>query len=172
MQVVNDINLNYSRVLQIDAANELTQQQINMTALAVAYALNAQDMINDLETKFAPSQQEAVVACKTAAIIMQMNNIYYRSVHLIADSDLSALPAGLRMQSMLKPGVAKLDFELMATAVSALNGCGMCLKAHTATLKKSGVSTAAIAHLLRIASVLNAKASMQHLTAMQDSALV
>lgn len=172
MQVVNDINLNYARVLQIDAANELTQQQINMTALAVAYALNSQDIISELEAKFNPEQQEVAVACKTAAIIMQMNNIYYRSVHLIADSDLQSLPAGLRMQSMLKPGVAKLDFELMATAVSALNGCGMCLKAHTATLKKSGVSTAAIAHLLRIASVLNAKASMQHLTAMQDSALV
>ena len=161
MKVINDIELNYSRVLQPDVADELTAKQLTMIGTACAYALNSEDMFTNLQASLTDVEINAV---KTAALIMQMNNVYYRSVHLLEDSEISAMPAGLRMQSMLSHGIDNIDFELMATAVSALNGCGMCLQAHSAQLVKHGVSKSAIAHLFRIAAVLNAKASAQALT--------
>ena len=61
---------------------------------------------------------------------MAMNNIYYRFVHLVHAADYKTMPAKLRMNAMAKPGVDKVDFELWSLAVSAVNGCGMCLEAH------------------------------------------
>ena len=73
---------------------------------------------------------EALNAAKIAASLMAMNNIYYRFVHLVHAADYKTLPARLRMNAMAKPGVDKVDFELWSLAVSAINGCGMCLEAH------------------------------------------
>ena len=44
----------------------------------------------------------------------------------------------------------------MIAAVSAVNGCGMCLDSHEAELRKHGVPTASIQTAIRIASVVNA----------------
>ena len=38
------------------------------------------------------------------------------------------MPARLRMNVMANPGVEKVDFELWSLAVSAINGCGMCIE--------------------------------------------
>ena len=43
-------------------------------------------------------------------------------------------------------------------AVSAVNGCGMCLDAHEAELRKAGMTSEQIQASLRIASVINAVA--------------
>ena len=48
------------------------------------------------------------------------------------------------------------DFELWSLAVSAVNGCGMCLDSHEAELKKHGVPADRIQAALRIAAVVNA----------------
>ena len=73
---------------------------------------------------------EVDAAAKGAASIMAMNNVYYRSMHLIEDKEISKLPAKLRMNIIGKPGIPKVDFELMSLAVSAISGCGMCINAH------------------------------------------
>jgi alkyl hydroperoxide reductase subunit D len=52
--------------------------------------------------------------------------------------------------------VDKNDFELWCTAVSAINGCGMCLDSHEEELRKRAVSTQVIQTALRIAAVVNA----------------
>ena len=54
------------------------------------------------------------------------------------------------------PGIDKIDFELSCLAVSTINGCGMCIDAHTNELIKAGVSKMGIQSAVRIASVLNA----------------
>jgi alkyl hydroperoxide reductase subunit D len=56
------------------------------------------------------------------------------------------------------PGIDKIDFELSCLAVSALNGCGMCIDTHAHALIKNGVSKLAIQSSIRIAAVLNATA--------------
>ena len=87
---------------------------------------------------------------------MGMNNVYYRSLHLLSNHEYRTIPARLRMNVIANPGVEKVDFELWCTAVSAVNGCGMCLDSHEAELRKHGVPAANIQTAIRIASVVNA----------------
>jgi len=87
-----------------------------------------------------------------------MNNIYYRSLHLMSDQEYLSMPAKLRMNVIGRPGVEKADFELYSLAVSAVNGCGMCLDAHEKELRKHGLGREAVQSALRIASVIHAVA--------------
>ncbi|MDB5432619.1 MAG: alkyl hydroperoxide reductase, partial [Caulobacter sp.] len=100
--------------------------------------------------------EEAATAAKAAAAIMGMNNVYYRSLHLISNPEYKTLPARLRMNLLANPGVDKVDFELWSVAVSAINGCGMCLDSHEAELKKHAVPATNIQAALRIGAVVNA----------------
>ena len=68
------------------------------------------------------------------------------------------MPARLRMNVIGNPGVPKADFELWSMAVSAINGCGMCLDAHEAELRKHGMTSEQIQAALRIGAVVNAVA--------------
>jgi alkyl hydroperoxide reductase subunit D len=52
------------------------------------------------------------------------------------------------------------DFELWSLAVSAINGCGMCIDAHEHELRKAGLTTEQIQAAVRIASVVNAAAAV------------
>jgi AhpD family alkylhydroperoxidase len=58
-----------------------------------------------------------------------------------------------------RPGVEKTDFELWSLAVSAINGCGMCVDAHERELRKAGVSMEAVQAVVRIAAVVHAVAA-------------
>jgi alkyl hydroperoxide reductase subunit D len=90
---------------------------------------------------------------------MGMNNVYYRALHIMRNGEeYRTLPARLRMTIIGNPGVEKADFELWSTAVSAINGCGMCIDAHEAELKKHGVTNVQIQAALRIGAVVNAVA--------------
>jgi alkyl hydroperoxide reductase subunit D len=84
-----------------------------------------------------------------------MNNIYYRFTHLVGNEEYATLRAGLRMNVLANPGCDKIDFELASIAVSAINGCGMCMESHEKTLQKHGVSSQAIQSAVRIAAVLH-----------------
>ena len=61
---------------------------------------------------------------------MAMNNVYYRFVHLASNPEYGTMPAKLRMNVIGTPGIDKDDFELFSLAVSAMNGCGMCIDSH------------------------------------------
>jgi alkyl hydroperoxide reductase subunit D len=52
-------------------------------------------------------------------------------------------------------GDAKNDFELVSLAVSAVNGCGMCIDSHDKVLRDGGISVQAIQSAVRIASVIH-----------------
>lgn len=156
-EFAKDIKLNLSTVLQ--AGNSLSEKQIASIALASAYATKNKVVItafyehaNDLLS------QDEINATKGAAIIMAMNNIYYRFTHSIENKTYSNMPAKLRMNIMANPGMDKIQFELSSLAVSAINGCGKCMNAHTLQLEKAGISKDAIQSAVRIASVINAAA--------------
>jgi alkyl hydroperoxide reductase subunit D len=101
-----------------------------------------------------------VAGAKAAASIMGMNNVFYRFVHLASASDYKTLPAKLRMNVIANPGVDKADFELWSLAVSAINGCGMCIDAHEHELRKAGLTSEQVQAAVRIASVVAAAASI------------
>jgi alkyl hydroperoxide reductase subunit D len=151
-----DQKLNLSSLLN-DAI--LTEQQRWGALLATALASRNPQVIAAVAAEAgARLSPEAVQAAKAAASVMAMNNIYYRFVHLAGDPDYRTLPAKLRMNVIGRPGVEKLDFELWSLAVSAINGCGMCIEAHDAALKQAGASREAIQQAVRIAAVIHAVA--------------
>lgn len=98
-------------------------------------------------------------AALTAASIMAMNNVYYRFTHLVSERTYSKMPAQLRMTAIGNPGVEKKDFELLALAVSAINGCGMCMDSHEQILVNSGVTRETVQAAVRAAAVIHAIAA-------------
>lgn len=142
-------------------ANEtsLTDQQKWGTFLACAFAIGEprtiHAIIGETEAKLTP---EAVKAAKAAASIMGMNNIYYRFTHLVHNDTYRTMPAKLRMQVIGAPGVEKGDFELWCMAVSAVNGCSMCMESHERVLREAGFSPEQIQASVRIGAVVNAVA--------------
>jgi alkyl hydroperoxide reductase subunit D len=154
-----DIRLNLGTVLRVDDTTGLSQGQIYGIALASAYSTKNLNVIKALAEEAAGILSGAEInAAKAAATIMAMNNVYYRFVHLTSDKEYGKMPARLRMNIIANPGIAKVDFELYCLAVSAINGCGMCIDAHTREVAKAGVSNVAIQTVIRIAAVVNAVA--------------
>jgi alkyl hydroperoxide reductase subunit D len=66
------------------------------------------------------------------------------------------MPAKLRMNVMVRPGVEKLDFELWSLAVSAINGCGMCMESHEKVVRAGGLTQEQVQTAVRIAAVVHA----------------
>ena len=147
-----DLSLNLS---SLAAETVLNDQQKWGSFLASAHAVGQPDVIKAVEAASGLSP-EAKDAAKAAAAIMGMNNVYYRSLHLMRNQEYRTLPAKLRMNVIANPGVDKSDFELWCTAVSAINGCGMCLDSHEEELRKRGVPNVQIQAALRIAAVVHA----------------
>ena len=150
-----DLSLNLSTLA---GETTLGDQQKWGTFVAAAYAVGQPEVVREINTAaeaFGVSN-EAITAARAAAAIMGMNNVYYRSLHLISNHEYRTLPARLRMNVIGNPGVEKADFELWSFAVSAINGCGMCLDSHEHELRKHGVPAVNIQTALRIASVVNA----------------
>lgn len=150
-----DIRLNLQSISTAEGAPGLNAEQRVGVTLSIAYALGNKDLIEAVINEYSPSAS-VIEASRSAATIMAMNNVYYRFTHLSEDKEFSKMPAKLRMSVIGKPPVAKVDFELMSLAISALAGCGACINAHIHEAKKSGVSNEGIQSTIRIASVLNA----------------
>lgn len=169
-----DLRINLGNVLDVDQAGEMTEQQLWGTAVATAIASRNKALVDAVVAEATDHLDETYLnASRAAAAIMGMNNIYYRFVHMASNQEYAKLPARLRMSVIGNPGIDKVDFELMSLAVSAINGCGMCIDSHEQILKKGGVSSEVIQHSVRIASVLHAVAGvldMQEVSRLQAAA--
>ncbi|MDP2697183.1 carboxymuconolactone decarboxylase family protein [Thalassospira sp.] len=139
----------------------MTDQQVYGTALACAYASRNGVLLRAIAAEAEGKlTDDAITAAKGAAAIMGMNNIYYRFVHLVSEKEYGTMPARLRMNIIGKPGIDKADFELFSLAVSAINGCGMCIDSHEKILKQAGLNKEVVQNAVRIASVLHAVAAV------------
>jgi len=107
---------------------------------------------------------EAANAARAAAAVMAMNNVYYRFVHLASNKEYAQMPAKLRMNVIGSPGIDKVDFELFSLAVSAMNGCGMCVDSHEKVLRQHNVGADIIQSAARVGAVMKAAATV-HATA-------
>ena len=156
-----DLKLNLGSVLTPQGAPGLSERQIASLALATAIASRNQQLVRAIESWAEPQLDAAhAQAARAAAAIMGMNNIYYRFLHLVEDAEYQTMPARLRMNVIGNPGIDKLDFELLSLAVSAVNGCGMCVTAHERKLREGGIGREAIQSAVRIASVMHAVAGV------------
>lgn len=152
-----DIKLNLSKILTKDGSQGLNELQIFGIALACSYSLKHEALVNAILAEAGDILDDAHKnAAKAAATIMAMNNIYYRFVHLTEDKEFAHMPAGLRMQVIMNSGIDKVDFELYALAISAINGCGMCMDSHVKTVVSHAISKTGVQSAVKIASVLHA----------------
>jgi lipoyl-dependent peroxiredoxin subunit D len=156
-----DLKLNLGSVLSISGAPGLSESQIWAVALASAIAARNVAFAGALEAAAGGRLDAAhLQAARAAAAIMGMNNIYYRFLHLVEDGEYQTMPARLRMNVLSNPGIDKLDFELLSLAVSAINGCGLCVSSHEKQLRQHGVGRETIQSAIRIAATVHAVAGV------------
>lgn len=149
-----DLELNLASVI---GNSVLPRQRLWGTVLACAIASRSPVALRALGPEAKENlSPEAYTAAKAAATTMAMNNVFFRTRHLLSDPEYGTLRAGLRVNIIGDPGVQKTDFELWSLAVSALNGCGQCLDSHEQVLRKAGVARETVQEAFKIASVIQA----------------
>ena len=153
-----DLRLNVSSLL---SDQTLGDQRKYGLILACAHGTGYKPIVEaaeaEVEGKLSP---EAANAARAAAAVMAMNNVYYRFVHLASNPEYGTMPAKLRMNVIGNPGIDKADFELFSLAVSAMNGCGMCIDSHEKVLQQHGVKAETVQAGARVAAIMKAVATV------------
>jgi len=154
-----DLRLNLESVLTEAGAPGLDARQVAMVAVASAIASRYSPLTRSV-TEWAQGvlDDAGLNGARAAAAIMGMTNVYYRFTHLVHEPEYQTLRAGLRMNVLAQHGSDKLGFELASLAVSAINGCGMCMDSHEKTIRQHGAPAHAVQSAVRIASVVHAVA--------------
>jgi alkyl hydroperoxide reductase subunit D len=155
-EFAKDIRVNLGNVLQ---GGSLTPEQRWGVALAAAAAARNQGLREAIEAEARRAVSGDVVEdALAAASLMAMNNVYYRFRHMIGKPGYGDRPAQLRMQRIAKPAASKIDFELFCLAVSALNGCETCIRAHENVVRQGGLAEDAVHDAVRVAATVHAAA--------------
>jgi alkyl hydroperoxide reductase subunit D len=153
-----DLRLNISSLLNDQTLGE--QRKYGLL-LACAHGTGYRPIVAAAEAEVTGRlSPEAANAARAAAAVMAMNNVYYRFVHLSSNPEYATMPARLRMNVIGAPGIDKDDFELFSLAVSAMNGCGMCVDSHERQLQQHGVKAETVQTAVRIAAVMKAVATV------------
>lgn len=150
---VADLKLNFKNSFE---SEHLTRKEVAL--LGVALAVNASNrVLRPFFTQNAASEgaSEAEIAEAVAcASLLSANNVFYRFRHFINKEKYNEIPARIKMNIMARPVGGKEFFELMSLAVSAVNGCEMCVKAHESSLIELGSKEERIFEAVRLAAVI------------------
>jgi alkyl hydroperoxide reductase subunit D len=155
-EAAKDIRLNLQAVL---AGGTLSVPQ--RWGVAVASAVAARHaVLSDAVVADARREVDAAVVddALAAAVLMGMNNVYYRFRHMVGKASYSEKPARLRMNRLARPATNRADLELFSLAVSAINGCELCIQAHEKVVVEGGLSEDQIHDAVRIAATIHALA--------------
>jgi alkyl hydroperoxide reductase subunit D len=151
----------YLRDLKLNLASALTSEYLSAKECALLGLATAINNNNVPLTKYFTSyaEEQGTTAAETAeaagcASLLASNNVFYRFRHFTQKEKYSQIPARIRMQLMMKPVTGKEFFELMSLAISAVNGCEMCVNAHEDSLIKLGTIEERIFDAVRIASLV------------------
>jgi lipoyl-dependent peroxiredoxin subunit D len=154
--VAKDIRLNVSAVMKGGALTEAQRWGVAVASAIAARNPRLREAVLADVGRAAPP--EVVDDAKAAAAIMAMNNVYYRFRHMVGKPIYSERPAGLRMNRLVQPATNKVDFELFSLAVSAINGCEMCIRAHEKAVIDGGLTPDHVNDAVRIAATMQAAA--------------
>ncbi|HEY2580621.1 MAG TPA: carboxymuconolactone decarboxylase family protein [Mucilaginibacter sp.] len=153
----------YLRDMKLNFASTLTSEHLNTkecALLGLATAVNNNNSpLTQFFTRYAEVQgatAEETGEAVGCASLLASNNVFYRFRHFTQKEKYGQIPARIRMQLMMKPITGKEFFELMSLAISAVNGCEMCVNAHEDSLIKLGTTEERIFDAVRIASIVTA----------------
>jgi lipoyl-dependent peroxiredoxin subunit D len=156
-EAAKDVRLNLQAVLE---PGSLTPQQKWGVAVASAVAARSARLRDALVADAMAEVDAGVIDdARAAASLMAMNNVYYRFRHMVGKPVYSTKSPRLRMNRIAQPLGSKADFELMCLAVSAINGCEACVKAHEKVVLEAGLSEDQVHDAVRVAATVNAAAT-------------
>ena len=148
-----DLKINFKNSFESEL---LSKKEVAL--LGVALAVNAGNKTlrtffsqNALEEGASPEAIGEAVAC---ASLLSANNVLYRFRHFMNKEKYNEIPARIKMNIMGRPVNGKEFFELISLAVSAVNGCEMCVTSHEASLIELGAKEERIFEAVRLASVI------------------
>ena len=148
-----DLKINFKNSFESD---HLSKQEIAL--LGVALSVNGNNEI--LRNFFVANAlaegatSEAIGEATACASLLSANNILYRFRHFVKKEKYNGIPARIKMNVMGKPITGKEFFELISLAVSAVNGCEMCVNAHEASLIELGSKEERVFEAVRLASII------------------
>lgn len=147
-----DIKLNFKKFF---SDTSLGPKDSALITLACATSIGASKLADFAEAQLAAQSvpAEEIQEAKDVASIMGIMNVFYRFRHWV-HKDTYQKPAGLRMNIMARPVTGKLSFEMMALAVSMINGCEACVKSHEESVLKHGASEDKVYDLARLAAIV------------------
>jgi alkyl hydroperoxide reductase subunit D len=155
-EAAKDVRLNLQAVLE---TTSLTPAQKWGVAIASAIAAKSPRLREALVTDAMAEVDAGVIEdARAAASLMAMNNVYYRFRHMVGKPAYQAKSPRLRMNRLAQVLGSKADFELMSLAVSAINGCEECVKAHEHAVLEGGLSEDHVHDAVRVAATVNAAA--------------
>ena len=149
--IERDLRVNLSRFLE---SGSLSREEAHLTLLAAATTVQDGELADHAARQlrsFGLNDDEIREARESAAFV-GMLNVYYRFRHFLGSPEEYRV-ASLRMTAIARPVLGKERFEMLAFAISVLNGCETCTRAHEKALRKAGVSTEKIHDLARIAAI-------------------
>ncbi|MBC7916105.1 MAG: carboxymuconolactone decarboxylase family protein [Pyrinomonadaceae bacterium] len=152
---IKDLKINFNSTL---SSEHLSSKEIALIGLSTAIN-NGNKILSDFYTNFAENNgatAEEIAEAVACASLLSSNNIFYRFRHFTQKEKYGQIPARIRMQIMVKPITGKEFFELLSLAISAVNGCEMCVNAHEDSLIKLGTKEERIFDAVRIASLVTA----------------
>ncbi|WP_017257959.1 carboxymuconolactone decarboxylase family protein [Pedobacter arcticus] len=162
LELLNATDYKYLRDLKLNFNSTLTSEFLSekeCALLGLSIAANNQNAIlitfyKNYALKFEATEDELAEAVSCASLLAS-NNVFYRFRHFTQKEKYTQIPARIRMQLMMKP-TSKEFFELLSLAISAVNGCEMCVNAHEDSLIKLGSKEERIFDAVRIASIVTA----------------
>lgn len=150
---VRDLKLNFSSTF---TSGHLTDKECALIALSIAVN-NNNKVLTDFFEKLAVTKEataEEIAEAVGCASLLALNNVFYRFRHFTGKEKYTQIPARVRMQIMSSPITGKEFFELMSIAVSAVNGCEMCVNAHEKSILALGATEERVFDAVRIASIV------------------
>lgn len=150
--IARDLKLNLKRVLDDSALGET---DASLALLSLATAAGAEHLARYARARLADIgiDAEQIQEAAESAAIMGMLNVYYRFRRMLANEN-EYRAAGLRMTALARPLLGRERFEMLAFAVSVLNGCESCIRSHEKVLREAGVGVDRIHDLARLAAVV------------------
>ncbi|MBM4362585.1 MAG: carboxymuconolactone decarboxylase family protein [Deltaproteobacteria bacterium] len=156
--VARDIRVNLQNVL---AAGTLSLDQVWGVGVASALSTRNHRLSEALvaEARALGVGEPVLEDARAAAVLMAMNNVFYRFRHLVEKPAYEEKPARLRMQRIAQVTSTKADFELFCLAVSAIGNCPSCVRAHEENVLKHGLTEDHVHDSIRVAATVNAAAT-------------
>ena len=150
---IKDLRVNLKNTLKSD---HISEKETALIALAIAANFKNEPLkshFKNLASSKDASQEEIgdAIACTS---LLAANNVFYRFRHFVDKESYNKMSARIKMNIMAKPKLEKEFFELVSLAVSAANGCEMCVQSHEKSLLKMDSSEERIFDAIRLASVI------------------